>query len=214
MSKEGETMRSFYFVVACLSVLAVPAAAQSRLQSGPPPTATGPGFDVSVGYSFLTTSIPGAGRENMSGLDGAGRIDFNSRWGATVDATYVRTSDVLNTGNGGYVLTLLAGPVFTPVEHGNTRAFVHALGGVGIVDSAVPTTNINYLHGWVARYAYALGGGIEQSITNRFAFRVSGDYLRTAFVDSADVIRLQNNLRITGSFVVRLKEREPRLALH
>jgi hypothetical protein len=206
-------MRSFYFVVAFLPVLVVGAAAQSHLQSGPPPTATGPGFDASVGYSFLTTTIPGAGRENLSGLDGAGRMDFNSRWGAMVDATYVRTSDVLDTGNGGYVLTLLGGPVFYPVEHGNTRTFLHALGGAGIVDSAVPTTNTNYLHGYVARYAYALGGGIERSITRRFAVRISGDYLRTGFVDSADVIQMQNNLRITGSFVVRLKERQPRLAL-
>jgi hypothetical protein len=206
-------MRNFYLLVFGLMFLSIPFTcvfAQNGMQSGPPPSATGPGFDASVGYSFLTASIPGAGRQNMSGIDGAAHIDFFTRWGATVDSTYVRASDVLGTGNGGYVLTLLAGPVFYPVNGRNTRAFVQALGGAGLVDSAVPTNNTNYLHGWVARSAYALGGGIERSITNRFAVRVSADYLRTAFVDSSDVIQQQNNIRVTASFVVRLKEREPR----
>jgi hypothetical protein len=210
-------MQNSYLVALVLAFLSIPFThvfAQNGMQSGPPPSATGPGFDASVGYSFLTTSSAGAGRENMSGLDGAARIDFFTHWGATVDSTYVRASDVLGTGNGGYVLTLLAGPVFYPLNGRNTRTFIQALGGAGLVDSAVPTSNTNYLHGWVARSAYALGGGIERSITNRFAVRVSADYLRTAFVDSSDVIQQQNNIRLTGSFVVRLKEREPRMAFH
>lgn len=195
-------------------LLVVPAWAQNRLTSGPSAAGSGPAYDVSVGYTYLTTSIPGAGRVNLNGLDAGGHVDFNSRWGATIDSNYVRTSDILGTGTGGYVLTFLAGPVFSPLERGDTRAFVHVLGGAGLVDSTVPTTGADYLHGWVARYAYAVGGGIEHSITGRFAVRFNADYLRTAFVDSSDVVQMENNLRLTASFVVRLKERQPRLALH
>jgi hypothetical protein len=204
-------MAKFAFFV---FALVVPALAQSRLQSGAPPSATGPGFYVSAGYSFLATSLSGARRVDLNGLDASASIDFNARWGATVDSTYARTSDVLGTGNSGYVLSLLAGPVFYPLDRRNTRAFVHALGGAGLVDSAVLTGGTNYLHGWVARYAYAVGGGVERSITGRFAFRVSGDYLRTAFVDSADVLQQQNNLRLTASLVLRLKERQTKIAFH
>ena len=146
-------------------------------------------------------------------MDASGRVDFNSHWGATIDSSYVRTSDVLSTGKGGYALTFLTGPVFYPVGHGNNRVFLHLLGGAGLVDSAVPVSGTTYLHGWVARYAYAAGGGIERSLSGRFAVRVNGDYLRTAFVDSADVVQFENNLRLTVSFVVRLKERKPSAVL-
>lgn len=201
----------FFFLFACL--LAMPAGAQSHLDSTPSGAGSGPAYDAAVGYTYLTTSIPGAGRVNLNGLDGSGRIDFNSRWGATADSTYVRTSNVLD-GNGGYILTLLGGPVFYPLERGNIRTFVDALGGAGLVDSAVPTTGPDYLRGWVARYAYAAGGGVEYSFSGRFAVRFGADYLRTAFVDSSDVVQMQNNLRLTTSFVVRLKERQPQLVLH
>jgi len=190
-----------------LFVLAGQALAQNRLQSGPPTAGLGSSFDVGAGYSYLTTSIPGAGRVNLGGVDVTSHADFSERWGATVDAGYVRTSDVLGTGSGGYVLTFLGGPVFYPFEHGKTRIFVHALVGAGLVDSAVPTTGNNYLHGWVARYAYAAGGGVERSVAGPFAVRFSGDYLRTAFVDSSDVVQLQNNLRVTASVVFRLRDR-------
>jgi len=187
-------------------VLVTPMLAQSRMQSGPA-GATGPAFDVSAGYSYLAMQIPGAGQINLSGLDASGGVDLTRRWGAVVDGSYVRGSAVLGTGQNSYVLSALVGPTFYPFGRGRTSLFLRALGGAGLVDSAVPVTgSSNYVHGWVARPSYAVGAGLEQSLPGPFALRVNGDYLRTAFANSARVVQLQNNLRITASIVLRLRQ--------
>jgi hypothetical protein len=191
-------------------VMVAPALAQSRLQSAPSPAVAGPAYDVSVGYSYLTMPIPSAGRANFNGLDFSGSIGLSPRWGATLDSSYLYTSDVLSTLHQGYVLSLHTGPVFYPVEHGNTRVFVRALAGVGLVDGAVPISEAEDFHGWLLRPSYAVGGGVEHSVSGQLAVRVNGDYLRTAFYDSAGAVQPQNNLQLTVSFVFRLKERPHR----
>ena len=85
--------------------------------------------------------------------------------------------------------------MFHLFEARKTRAFLHALAGAGLVDSAVPVTGTEYLQGWVARPAYAFGGGIERTVAGPFAVRLTGDYLRTAYADSTGDVRSQNNLR-------------------
>jgi len=189
--------------VLLLFALGVPALAQN-LRSSPPIAAFGPTYDVSAGYSYLLSAIPSAGQANLFGFDAGGRADFTPHWGATVDAGYVRTSNVLSTGHSGYVLTFLGGPVFYPLDHGRVRPFLHALVGAGLVDGAVPVSGTTYLHGFAGRPAYALGGGFERSVAGPLGIRFSGDYLRTAFANSSGNIQLQNNLRVTASIVVRL----------
>ena len=189
-------------------VLVVPALAQNQMQPGPPATAFGPTYDVSCGYSYLSSTIPSAGRIGLSGLDVTGHANFLPHWGVAVDSGYVHTSNVLTTGESGYTLTFLAGPVFHLFEQRSTQMFVHALAGAGLVDSAVPVSGTEYVHGWVARPAYAVGAGIERSLAGPFAVRLTGDYLRTAYVDSSSALRAQNNLRLTASIVFRLKERQ------
>lgn len=191
----------------CSFVFLVVAAAlgQSWLQKEPSPAATGPAYNVSVGYTFLTMPIPAAGRVNLNGLDVSAGVDFNPRWGATVDSNFVRTSSVLNVPHQAYVLSFHLGPVFYPVEHGNTRMFIRALAGVGRVDGAVPQSDIGslkYLHGWAVGPSYVVGGGVEHSISGPLALRMSGDYLRTAFFDRTGAVLPQNDLRVTVSVVV------------
>ena len=190
---------SFFVFVLVAAVLA-----QSRLGTGASPAVTVPDYDVSVGYTYLTMAIPGAGRVDLNGLDVSGRVDLKPRWGAMLDSNYVRTSNLLGTKHDGYLLSFLGGPVFYPVDHGNTRMFVHVLAGVGIVDGAVPARDTEY-HGWLSRFSYAVGGGVEHSVSRRFAVRVIGDYLRTEFFDSAGAVQPQNNFRVTTSLVFRLK---------
>jgi hypothetical protein len=204
---EMRTMRITLKVLSLAFVLVVPALAQNQWQAGPPATAYGPTYDVSCGYSYLSSTVPSAGRTGLSGFDVTGHANFLPRWGIAVDSGYAHTSSVLATGQSGYTLTFLAGPVFHLFEERKTQMFLHALVGAGLVNSAVPLTGTEYVHGWVARPAYALGGGIERSIAGPFAVRLSGDYLRTAYVDSAVAVQSQNNLRVTASIVFRLSER-------
>jgi hypothetical protein len=212
LSRKSESERNGITIVGkALSlafVLIAPALAQNQLQAPPPATAFGPTYDVSFGYSYLSSTIPSAGRVGLSGLDVTGHANFLPHWGVAVDSGYVRTSNVLATGQSGYTLAFLAGPVFHLFEARKTQIFVHALVGAGLVDSAVPVSGTEYLQGWVARPAYALGGGIERSVAGPFAVRLTGDYLRTAYADSAGDVRSQNNLRVTASIVFRLRDRQ------
>jgi hypothetical protein len=197
------TVRQIFLFVFALVATAL---AQSRFAAGPPTAATGPGFAVSAGYTYLAMPIPTAGSVSLNGLDVAGHVDLASRWGVTADSSYVRASNVFGTDHNSYVLTALAGPVFYPIERRNARLFIHALVGAGLVDSAVPMSGTRYVGGWVARFSDAVGGGLERSISGPFALRVSGDYLRTSFVDSNAVAHPQNNFRATVSFLLRIKE--------
>ena len=201
-------MRTTVKILSLAFVLVVPALAQNQMQAGPPATAYGPTYDVSCGYSYLSSTIPSAGRVGLNGLDVTGHANFLPHWGVAVDSGYVRTSNVLTTGQSGYTLTFLAGPVFHLFDARKTQVFVHGLVGAGLVDSAVPVTGSEYLEGWVARPAYALGGGIERSVAGPFAVRLTGDYLRTAYADSTGAVSAQNNLRVTASIVFRLNEHQ------
>jgi hypothetical protein len=196
--------------VACIFfALAATALAQNQLTSSVAPAATVPDFDVSVGYANLTMAMPSAQNVNLSGLDVDARADLNSRWSAMVDSMYVRTSNVLGTGHGAYQLSLLGGPVFYALEHGNSRVFFHAAGGAALVDGAVPVNKIDYFQGWVLRPSYAVGGGFERALSRPFAVRVRGDYLRSAFFNARGLVQPQGNLRLTVSLVYRLNKSQP-----
>jgi len=200
-------MRTIEKVGFILFALVAPALAQNQQAKEPAPAVAGPAYDVSVGYANLTMAIPSAQYVNLSGLDVGGSAQLNSRWGAMVDSMYVRTSDVLGTGRPAYQLSLLGGPVFYPFDRGNTRLSVHALAGAALVDGAVPINTIDYFHGWLTRFSYAAGGGIEHALPWPFGVRVQADYLHSAFFDAHGAVRPQSNLRLTVSLVLRLRER-------
>jgi hypothetical protein len=186
--------------------LIAPAIAQTRCHSEPPAAASGPAIDASVGYTYLAMEVPDAGTVNLNGVDASTGVHFTRRWAAIADASYVRGSSLLGTQHQSYVISALAGPVFYPFERRETRFSVRVLGGAGLVDSAVPVTNSSYfLHGWVARPSYAAGAGVEHALRGPFTLRVNGDYLRTAFVNPAGRLQLQNNLRVTASVVLRIR---------
>lgn len=201
-------MRTIGKVSCFVFALVAPVVAQNQLRTEPSPAAAGPAYDVSVGYTNLTMAIPSAQHVNLSGVDVGGRVELSPRWGGMMDSTFVRTSDILGTGHGGYQLSFLSGPVFYPIEHANNRLFVHALAGAALVDGAVPINKTDYFHGWLVRFSYAVGGGVEHAVSGPFGVRLQGDYLHSSFFDAAGAVRPQGNLRLTVSLVFRLKERQ------
>lgn len=197
------------FVV--MLVLLVPAMAQNIPQNGPggvPGAASGPAFDFTAGYTYLTMPVTSTNSANLYGLDTTAGIDFFHHWGAVADASYVRASNTLGMGHGSYIMTFLVGPVFYPFERHSFRVSVRALVGAGLVDSIVPVNSTTTLHGWVARQSYAGGAGVEHLLYGPIGLRVDGDYLRTAFVNSADQVQGQNNLRLTVSLVFHVRDRD------
>lgn len=179
--------------------------------NGTAPALEGPEYDVSVGYSYAGVNFSGKPTVNMQGVDLGAAIDFTPRWGATLDSTYLRAGRDPRTGHGSYVLGFLAGPVFVPAQNENTRVLVRALAGVSLVDGSVadglvPVGQL-YYRGWLTRFSWAVGTGIEHNISGPFAVRVNVDYLRTRFVSSSLTVQPQNNIRVTGSLVFRFAAR-------
>jgi hypothetical protein len=123
----------------------------------------------------LDLDNPSRQRVGLSGVDGSGFVDFNAFWGMVADLSYARTGNVLGTGHSGNVLT---GPVFYPAEDRNARIFVHTLAGVSLVDSAVPLTGTYYLGGPVAKFSFAIGGGVERHLSGPLTILGGGDSLR------------------------------------
>jgi len=200
MKNAMKTIGMLSLFVFALSALAL---GQSQLHGGAPPAASGPNYDVSLGYSSLTAALPGAGYLNLNGFDADGQIYLTPRWGAAIDSNYARSFNVPGTPHSAYLLTLDAGPTFYPLEHGNTRIFLRMLAGAGLEDGAVPISHIEYFHGWLLRPSYAVGGGVEHPFSSALAFRINGDYLRTRFFDSVGAVQPQNNFRMTVSLVYR-----------
>jgi len=194
-------------IAVCILFLVAPLVAQRFVSSVPPVAATGPVFEASAGYTYLALDTPSQQRVGLSGVDANGFLDFNSRWGMMVDSSYARAGNVLGTGHSANVLSFLIGPVFYPLDYGNTRIFVHTLAGVSLVNSAVPVKGTYYLGGTVTRFSYAVGGGIERTVAGPLAIRVGADYLRTTFADSTAEMRFQNNLRFVTGFVIRFGSR-------
>lgn len=192
-------------VFVCLFLFVAPLLAQARLQAGAV-GATVPSFEASLGYVYFNMDMPSQ-RIALTGLDANGLVNFNSRWGATVDSAYARTGSVFGTGHGANVLSLLAGPVFYPAVFAKSGIFIHALAGACRVESAVPASGTYYTNGWVARPSYSVGGGFEQSVIASLGVRIQGDYQHTSFGDSAGAIHGQNNLRLSTSIVYRFGSR-------
>jgi hypothetical protein len=183
-------------------VLGIPAVSQNQLATPAPPLKS-PSYELGLGYDYLAMQNPSSQGIALNGLNLSGVTEFNSKWGASVDFSYVRKSDVLGTGRDGYVLSFLAGPELRLKQFRSAWTFAHVLVGTGVVDSVVPT-NDGFLHGWVSRPSFGIGGGMEKSFHGPFAVRVDADYVRTSFANSLAAVEPQNNFRSVVSFVFRL----------
>jgi len=195
-----------FFLVLFVFVVA-PSFAQEFVTRGAVPAATSPLFEASAGYTYFALDTPSHQRVFLNGFDANAFVDIRARWGLMADASYARTGDVLGTGHSGNVMSSLIGPAFYPAAYGNTRVFVHTLGGVSLVDSAVPVRGTYYLGGTLIRFSYAAGGGVERPLPGRLALRLGGDYVRTTFSDSTAALRFENNFRIVTSIVYRFGDR-------
>jgi hypothetical protein len=169
--------------------------------SGPIISGSGPTIEASVGFAYLSLSLPSSSRVNLSGVDTTLTADFSHHLGVTADFTYAKASDVLSTGHHADVLSYLAGPVFYPTQHRKMTTYVRGLIGASRVTGVVPYNGDYYETGYVNKLAWALGGGVEYQVSRSVAFRSGGDYFHTEFFALGGAIRGQNNIRAVCSVV-------------
>jgi hypothetical protein len=187
-----------------LLLCATPLLAQFQL-GGSTPAAKGPEYNVGIGYSQIAMNMSGK-RVNLSGAEASATIYGTPHWGVTLDCTYARGPRDPGSGHGSYLFTALTGPVFVPAQTENTRLFIRALAGLSVVDGSVPVNQL-YYRGWLARFAWAAGTGIERNLRGPFATRLNFDYLRTRFMGTTAEIEAQNDVRFSGTLVLRLAGR-------
>jgi hypothetical protein len=186
----------FWKIVSCFVYLPVLALAQSS----PTPIVPNPVRPASPAPIRHHDPVPAA-----RGLRVKASIGYAyTSLGAIADSSYVRASDVFNSGRHADVLSYLAGPVFYPTRNERLRTFVHGLVGGARVNGVSPTSGSNFLTGYVNKLSWAFGGGIEYPVSRSIALRVGGDYQHTYFFNSGAAIRGQNNFRAVCSVVYSL----------
>lgn len=166
-----------------------------------------PVVDASVGYSYVSFPIPSSTRINMNGLDASFTAEFRSRFGVKVDLDYVRAANVLGSGRHSDVFTYMLGPMYYPVSNDLLTLYVHGLVGYSRIDGVVPNGAGGFNVAFTTAPSWAIGGGIERSITSSLAIRSETDCLHTSYTDSTAAFRGQSDLRITSSLVYRWGKR-------
>lgn len=165
---------------------------------------------VSVGYVFTNAGMPSLSRLNLDGLEMAAIADLSPYFGMIADSSYVRAKNVFGTSRSGDILSYLAGPVVYPLARGKTRLYVHSLVGGARVTAALPADGGGIVTGFVNKFSWAVGGGIEYQVSQFIVLRSGGDYQHTYFFGPSDVIQGQHDFRAVCSVafsVWRLKDR-------
>lgn len=155
-----------------------PAFAQAPL-----PAALAPAIETRVGFSMLSRVSSPNNRILFKGINASVTGQSSDRFGATFEASYLRTSNVLGTGKSNSVLTILGGPVYYPYRGHGFVTSVHVLGGAAKVAGVVVLTPSNggFLKGTVDDLAWAFGTSLEKWFTESLAARVDIDALHTSF---------------------------------
>jgi opacity protein-like surface antigen len=200
---KGGYMKKLSLLV-CLTVLSLPLMASAQEAA--------PKVEIFGGYSFLRVGL-GNGLDSVTGhgfnLSVAGNITKNfgivgefSRYSKSDQLGDIFNDPDLNLINvDASVQTYLFGPRFT-VRTGKTEPFFHALIGAAR-DSAEATTIGVTESGSGYAFTYALGGGVDIKVHDKFAIRVAQlDYLQ-ARVDGRGL----NNLRYSVGVVIRMGNR-------
>ncbi len=156
---------------------------------------------ASIGYAYSSLGMPLSNRVNLSGVDATATADLSPRFGVSVDSGYVRAANVFDTGRHADVLSYLAGPVFYPTRAAKLTTYVHGLFGGARVTGVIPESGDEYQLGYVNKFSWAVGGGVEYQISPSFALRTGGDYQRIYFFNSETEVAGQNGFRAVCSVV-------------
>jgi outer membrane immunogenic protein len=184
-----------------LFLLAMMLAPLARAQDGPVIAGIGPTFEAGAGYQFVYTSVPSQNNIPMNGILFSGNADFNRRFGIAAEIGYARNFDAFNTGHTADLLTYMAGPAYYPVRMRNMNVYTHVLFGGARETGVNLATDGELLRGYVNKFAWAAGGGVQYRITRSLSLRVGADYLRTSFFNPEVKVVGQSGIRPSASLI-------------
>ena len=156
-------------------------------------------MDVSLGYEYFNLALQ-PDRANLNGLDTAFTLDFKPRWGAQFDLSYARGSNVNGTTHHADALTYMGGPVFYITRGNRLTTFAHVIGG-GARITGILVSSKGVTKGYINEPSVAFGGGVEYQLSQRWAVRGTGDFVRASFLTSPTTFGGLNNFRAIASIV-------------
>jgi hypothetical protein len=161
----------------------------------------GPTVSVSIGYVYLNSEVPSAGRISQNGVTSGVTTDFTRRIGIKAEVSYTRTEGAFGLDHHSDVLAYLGGPVVYPVRHKRFAIYTQALIGAARITGVIPEGNGGLLLGRVHRLAWSLGGGEETRLSRSTVLRIGADYLRGSYFSPGGVLQGQGNIRVVTSLV-------------
>jgi opacity protein-like surface antigen len=177
--------------------------AQNPLVAG-----TAPVLEAGAGYSYTRADIPSQSSLGLNGVLLSANADFSRYWGVKAEAGYARQGNAFSTGHSADMLTYMGGPVFYPRRRPRYNLYAEALFG-GARETGVNIDSTGALvTGWVNRFAWAGGGGVQFRLFRPFSIRAGADYLHTKFFNSNIVLQGQSNLQASVSLVYTFGEKE------
>ena len=161
----------------------------------------GPTVSVSIGYTYLNSEIPSAGRISQNGVASGVTTDFTRRMGIKAEVSYTRTYGAFGIDHHSDVLAYLGGPVIYPVRHKRFAIYAQALFGAARITGVIPESSGTFLLGETNKFAWSIGPGLDTRLSRSTSLRVGADYLHGNYFTPAGVIRDQTNVRVITSLV-------------
>jgi opacity protein-like surface antigen len=196
-----ETMKSIWKFAFILLLFVPSARAQAPVFAG-----GGPVIEASAGYSYQHVATPSLDAIGMQGIDTSINADVTRRFGVKLDVGYSRAFNVYGTTHDSDMLTYMAGPLFYPVRHRSYDIYTELLlGGARQTGINLGANDVTF-HGFVNKFAWAAGGGVQYKLTPSFSVRGGADFLHSSFFNDTANIQGQNTIRGVLSIVYTFGE--------
>ena len=186
--------------VSALILLGMSAAAQAQAAYDSAPLVSS--ADVAFGYNYIRANAPPGGAPKFNAHGGFASIAINWKYWLSIvgEVSGTHANDISVLGQNLTLLTYAGGP---RIDFHVRRTVVFVQGLVGAAhgsDSYFPTssgytTSANSL-------AYSAGGGVDYGLSSRWAVRLQGQYLHTAFPNGVN--DSEHHLSVGAAVVYRI----------
>jgi opacity protein-like surface antigen len=143
---------------------------------------------------------------SLQGADATLTDEFTPKFAAQADLGYVRAVNVFHSGKHSDMLSYLGGPVFYPIRNKRRGIYARALFG-GVRTTGATPSSVGFVTGYVNKFGWNVGAGLEYRLSESFLLRAGADYLHSYFIAPTGVVSGQNNFRTTFSIVYVFRTR-------